>query len=243
MKIHSVEFIAGVPSWDLLPPPVRPEIAVHGRSNVGKSSLLNLLVGRKSIARTSKTPGRTRQLNIFRVEGSRSIDIVDLPGYGYAKVPRPEREAWGRLVERYLRERETLVLMIQLIDSRHEPSELDRAAFELMAYHKIPTVIALTKTDKTRQRDLALNERATADALAEAGLIAPIVRTSALKRVGVKPLWRLIEDAVTAAPQGRRPAVESADSEESESEWDLEDDFDDELDAPGWTKRQDANDG
>ena len=197
MKIQSVEFITSVPSWDHLPEAVRPEIAFHGRSNVGKSSLLNLLVGRRSIARTSKTPGRTRQLNIFRVDGNHALDIVDLPGYGYAKVPRPERAAWGRMIERYLREREALTLMIQLVDSRHGPTELDCAAFELLAHLGVPTVVALTKVDKTRQADLAKNERATADALSEAGLVAPIVRTSATKRQGAKALWRLIEDALT----------------------------------------------
>ncbi len=196
MKIHSVEFVAGVDSWDRLPEARGPEIAFHGRSNVGKSSLLNFLVGRRSIARTSKTPGRTRQINIFRVEGSRSFDIVDLPGYGYAKVPRPEREAWGRLVERYLSEREALSLMIQLVDSRHGPTDLDHAAFSLLAHLGVPTVIALTKTDKTRQGDLAKSEKATVEALSLAGLTAPVVKTSVLKRQGAKSIWRLIEEAV-----------------------------------------------
>lgn len=198
MKIASVDFVAGVAAWDQLPAEGRPEVGFHGRSNVGKSSLLNALVGRKGIARTSKTPGRTRQLNIFRVDGSHAFDIVDLPGYGYAKVPRAEREAWGRLVERYLRERRTLVLMIQLVDSRHTPTELDRAAFALLARLRVPTAVALTKIDKTRQADLARNERTTIEALAEAGLEAPVVRTSVVKRQGMQALAGLIEAAIAA---------------------------------------------
>ena len=118
MKFENVEFIKGVVAWDKLPSDGRPELAVIGRSNVGKSSLINMLVGRrKGVARTSNTPGRTREFNYFLLD--EQFYLVDLPGLGYAKVSKQQRGAWSKLFKRYLHQRETLACLLHLVDSRH----------------------------------------------------------------------------------------------------------------------------
>ena len=130
-----------------------PEIAFLGRSNVGKSSLLNSLLQRKSLARTSNTPGRTQSINYFRVNDS--FYFVDLPGYGFAKVSKAMRTDWGKMAEDYLSAREELVLAIQLVDSRHEPSALDRQLHEWLVYRERPHLIVATKSDKLSKTQLA----------------------------------------------------------------------------------------
>ena len=129
-----------------IPGPVLPEIALVGRSNVGKSSLLNLLVGRRSLARASRTPGKTRALNVFSW-GDRCY-LVDLPGYGWAKVSQAERAAWRRLVGRYLEERQALAGVIWLLDIRRDPSPEDRGFRARLAARAVPTLVVLTKADQ-----------------------------------------------------------------------------------------------
>jgi GTP-binding protein len=129
-----------------------PEVAFLGRSNVGKSSLLNSLVQRKALARTSNTPGRTQSINFFLI--NQAFYFVDLPGYGYAKVSKSMRADWGKMAEEYLSERTSLVLAIQLVDVRHEPTDLDRQLNEWLAENGLKFVVAATKADKISANQL-----------------------------------------------------------------------------------------
>ena len=128
-----------------------PEIAFSGRSNVGKSSLINRLVRRKALARVSATPGKTREINFFRVNDA--FCLVDLPGYGYARVSKEARAGWRPLVEGYLRHTPQLRGVVQLIDARHDPSPEDRQMLDFLADLEVPTIVALTKIDKLRPRE------------------------------------------------------------------------------------------
>ncbi len=136
--------MASVDGWR--PPVELPEIAFAGRSNVGKSSLLNRLVRRKAFARVSNTPGRTREVNFFSV--NKSFILVDLPGYGYARVSKARRAEWRPLIEGYLRRSPALRGIVQLLDARHDPTDEDRQLFELLAEIGVPTIVVVTKTDK-----------------------------------------------------------------------------------------------
>ena len=147
LVIRNVEFIGGMSEkggWR--PESSLPEIAFAGRSNVGKSSLLNTLVRRKSFARVSRTPGRTREINFFRVNNG--FVLVDLPGYGYARVSKERKAEWKPLMESYLRQTSQLRGIVLLLDSRREPSEDDRAMLDFLAEMEVPTIVAVTKVDK-----------------------------------------------------------------------------------------------
>ena len=151
MRILS-RFLRGATEVAQFPAPGLPEIAFLGRSNVGKSSLLNSLLQRKGLARTSNTPGRTQSINYFLVNDR--FYFVDLPGYGFAKVSKSMRADWGKMAEEYLEDREELVLSIQLVDSRHEPSVLDRQLHEWLVYNEKPHIVAATKSDKLSKNQL-----------------------------------------------------------------------------------------
>lgn len=198
MKINEIEFVKGVVSPAGYPRDGLPEIAFLGRSNVGKSSLLNLVTGRRSIARTSRTPGKTREINYFLINGK--AYLVDLPGYGYAKVSRTQREAWAKLMAPYLQQRPTVKLIFHLIDSRHPPTDLDRVAIGLCAGSKARYVMVLTKTDKPNQRERAASTKALAAALTELGIDPPIVQTSAAARRGADALLAHIAAAISGGP-------------------------------------------
>jgi GTP-binding protein len=146
MKITSAEFVMGAASLRDLPKEGLREVAFLGRSNVGKSSLINRLCNRKSLARASSDPGKTRELNYYLI--NKKFYFVDLPGYGYAKLPEQIRSSWGKLIEQYLKSRDQLALVLQLVDSRHEPTELDMMMVGWLDYYDIPFVVALTKADK-----------------------------------------------------------------------------------------------
>jgi GTP-binding protein len=145
--IRNVEFLGGTAEkggWR--PPSDLPEIAFAGRSNVGKSSLLNALVRRKSFARVSRTPGRTREINFFRVNNE--FVLVDLPGYGYARISKEKKAEWRPMIQAYLRRTHQLRGIVLLLDIRREPTEDDRAMLDFLAEVEVPTIVALTKTDK-----------------------------------------------------------------------------------------------
>jgi GTP-binding protein len=147
LVIRNVEFIGGMAEkhgWR--PDSPLPEVAFAGRSNVGKSSLLNTLVRRKSFARVSRTPGRTREINFFRVNNE--FVLVDLPGYGYARISKEKKAEWRPMIESYLRRTTQLRGIVLLLDIRREPSEDDRAMLDFLAEVEVPTIVALTKTDK-----------------------------------------------------------------------------------------------
>jgi GTP-binding protein len=152
VKITSAEFVKSAFERRHWVTDGLPEIAFLGRSNVGKSSLINSLLERKGLARTSNTPGRTQSINFFLINGD--FYFVDLPGYGYAKVSKSMRSDWGKMAEEYLSDRDRLVLCVQLIDSRHPPTTLDKQLNEWLMFNKKKHIIAATKADKLSSNNL-----------------------------------------------------------------------------------------
>lgn len=152
MEIISAEYIISSPGYKECPPPDKPEYAFIGRSNVGKSSLINMLTNKKGLAKTSATPGKTQLINHFNIISSdkRKWYLVDLPGYGYATVAKTARNNWGNMIESYIRKRENLVCLFVLIDSRHDPQKIDFEFINWLGEWKIPFAIVFTKTDKNK---------------------------------------------------------------------------------------------
>ena len=149
MKIHSAEFLLSASTTRQFPAATLPEIAFAGRSNVGKSTLINSLLNRKKLVKTSATPGKTQLINFFKVNDQ--FYFVDLPGYGYAKVPESVRHKWQNLVEAYLSERETLRNVVLIIDCRHNPTVQDRQLLEWLEYYQRPSLIVASKIDKLKR--------------------------------------------------------------------------------------------
>ncbi len=192
MKILVAEPLDAAADRGGFPPLGRPEVAFLGRSNVGKSSLLNKLVARKALARTSSTPGKTRLLHWYRVERSPGGEtwLVDLPGYGYAKVSKQERLRWQKLVESYLEGRETLRVAVLLQDLRRDVTEDETLLLTWLAERDVPAIVALTKCDKLKPMRRAQRIK---DLRAQLGLPAAcVVATSAEKGFGIPELWRAI---------------------------------------------------
>lgn len=192
LAIKDVQFVKGATTWAHLPKDGLPEVVFVGRSNVGKSSLLNMLVGRTKLARTSGTPGKTQQFNYYLVNNR--LYFVDLPGYGYAKISRAQRNRWGRFIGRYLTERTALRVVFHLIDSRHPPTELDRDVMAVMRGHPVPYVIVLTKTDKLSGNARARSRLELEQVLEQAAMEVPIILTSAKKKQGRDELLQWIDD-------------------------------------------------
>ena len=149
MKINSAEFLLSASTTRQFPAATLPEIAFAGRSNVGKSTLINSLLNRKKLVKTSATPGKTQLINFFKVNDQ--FYFVDLPGYGYAKVPESVRRKWQNLVEAYLSERETLRNVVLIIDCRHNPTVQDRQLLEWLEYYQRPSLIVASKIDKLKR--------------------------------------------------------------------------------------------
>jgi GTP-binding protein len=146
MKVTSSEIVISAVKPDQYPAVDLPEIALAGRSNVGKSSFINKMLARKSLARTSSKPGKTQTLNFYII--NEILHFVDVPGYGYAKVSKKEREAWGKMIETYITTREQLRAVVLLIDVRHPPSKDDVLMYGFLKHYEIPTIIVATKADK-----------------------------------------------------------------------------------------------
>src|SRR5271166_1680545 len=194
-------FIAGAASRSVLPPEELPEIAFVGRSNVGKSSLVNALTGRRVLARISNTPGRTRQINFFDLGGR--LMLVDLPGYGYAEAPRTEIGRWTALLRRYLETRTALRRVCVLVDSRHGIKEIDHPLMRLLDASGVSYQIVLTKTDKLGSGELALIAERTAAELATHPAAHPEIHlTSALERRGIAALRASLGSFALSADRG-----------------------------------------
>lgn len=192
IEIHSAEFVTGAAAIAGLPGGDLPEIAFAGRSNVGKSSLINMLLGRRNLARTSSKPGKTRQINFYLINGA--FRIVDLPGLGFAKVSRSQRSQWRALISGYLRSRENLKLLFHLVDGRHPPMDADLDLVDLYRLIDLPVVILLTKADKLSANRRSAAERTVRETLLGIGLELPVILTSSNTGRGREEVLRWIED-------------------------------------------------
>ncbi len=193
MKIKSVnlETVCGITS--VLPENTHPEIVFTGKSNVGKSSLINSLMNRKNYAHTSGQPGKTQTINYYNINDE--LYLVDLPGYGYAKISQKERDAWGEMVERYLTGSEMLAVAFLLIDIRHDPTEQDKQMFDWLTYLGIETIVIATKSDKLNRSQVNgavknIQERLNAD---EEQIIVPY---SSVTMAGREEVWDFMDQVI-----------------------------------------------
>ncbi len=200
MRVTHSELVISAAHPAQFPEPRLPEVALAGRSNVGKSSLINRLTGQRHLARISSQPGKTRQLNFYRI--NRAFYLVDVPGYGYAKVSRAERQRWGRLIERYLLERPTLRLVLLLVDLRHPPTADDRTMYDWLAYHRIPLCVVGTKADKLSRGQWDRQVRQARETLGLPGDV-PLVPFSAETGVGRDELWARIREQLEDKRESR----------------------------------------
>jgi GTP-binding protein len=196
MKIISAQFKGSFAHLDQLPADSLPEIAFSGRSNVGKSSLINCLLNRKKLALTSSTPGKTRLLNYYLI--NEAFYFVDLPGYGFAKVSHAERQKWKTLLESYFEKNKKLVGIVQIIDSRHDITNLDREMLALLQYLKLPLILVATKADKiTNSKKLLLAKKIRHEFLAIQ--LNNIIIFSTLSKEGKKEIWQSIQALLNIA--------------------------------------------
>ena len=191
MTIKSSEFICAAVKPSQYPPEGPSEIAFTGRSNVGKSSLINLLLNRRKLAKVSSTPGKTRTINFYNINDS--FRIVDLPGYGYAKVSKSESEEWGRMMESYLSARDGLLKVVQLVDSRHAPTALDKQMYDYLRYYGLDGIVVATKSDKLSKSELSKNLGIIRKEL-ELSSSDRLIPVSVLKRTGNEELLAVMED-------------------------------------------------
>lgn len=192
MNINNVTFERSFGVSSQLTPSTMPEIAFAGRSNVGKSSLLNKLFNRKGLAKVSQTPGKTATINFFDGDG---VTFVDLPGYGYAKVSKSEKARWSELIEGYFNQDRSFALVVALVDIRHEASELDENMIRFLREADLPFVVALTKADKL-SRQQQMKQKAALKRQLALGDDASMVVTSSAKGDGIEELRKIIRDAV-----------------------------------------------
>lgn len=207
MIIKSSEYLISSPDYTKCPNPDKPEYAFIGRSNVGKSSLINMLMDNQKLAKTSGSPGKTQMINHFKVESWKGREaaagntkpqlwyMVDLPGYGYAKVSQSSRRRWEQMIENYLRKRGNLVNVFVLVDSRHIPQKVDLEFIEQLKKWQVPFAIAFTKTDKENQRTVGANVKAFFEAMRKTWQFLPQhFITSSLKKHGRDKMLDFIEE-------------------------------------------------
>lgn len=194
MKITSAEFITSAVKPEQYPVRGLPEVAFVGRSNVGKSSLLNSLVNRKKLAMTSSSPGKTRLINFFLINDS--FYFVDLPGYGFAKVSQGIKKSWAAFIETYLTGRETLRLIALLVDVRHPPTADDVAMYQWLIHFNLPTVIVATKADKISRGNWQKHTRQIREGL-RLGAEGPVILYSSETGQGKEDLWKVIQQFVS----------------------------------------------
>jgi GTP-binding protein len=189
-------FVTSAPRLEDCPPESLPEVCFAGRSNVGKSSLINALLKRKNLARTSNVPGKTQQMNYYNIKDE--CYFVDLPGYGFAKVPKKERERWGRNIRKYLLERKTLDLIVHVVDARHKPSAQDEDFFYWMASNKLPFCVLLSKADKISKNKAQSARAEVRKILAEMNIEVPILAYSSDSKDGIEEVQSLVTEFVKA---------------------------------------------
>ncbi|HLZ87421.1 MAG TPA: ribosome biogenesis GTP-binding protein YihA/YsxC [Puia sp.] len=203
MDIHSSVYVISSPDHTQSPKPDRPEYAFIGRSNVGKSSLINMLCNNEKLAKTSGTPGKTQLINHFSINDE--WYIVDLPGYGFAKVSQSQRKKWEKMIEDYLRRRENLVNVFVLIDSRHSPQKIDLEFVNRLGEWQVPFTLVFTKADKENQRVVSANVKAFLGKMRETWQFLPQhFVTSTLKKMGRDKILKLIEEMNGEFEEGRR---------------------------------------
>jgi len=194
MQINTAEYVISSPDYTKCPASDRPEYAFIGRSNVGKSSLINMLTNNQKLAKTSGTPGKTQLINHFII--NKSWYIVDLPGYGFAKVSQRDRRRWEQMIENYLRKRENLVNVFVLIDSRHKPQQLDLDFVNQLGKWEIPFALVFTKSDKENQSTVAANVKAFLDEMRKEWEFLPAhFVSSAIKKQGRDKVLAFIRDS------------------------------------------------
>lgn len=191
MQVHDVELTISAVEENQYPATALPELALVGRSNVGKSSLTNVLINRKNYAHTSGQPGKTQTLNFYEVE--HKLYFVDVPGYGYAKVSKKQREKFGKMIENYLTTREQLRGVVQLVDGRHAPTEDDRMMFQWLAYYHIPTLVVATKVDKVKPNAYNRIVKVVKEGLG-AAKDQDLILFSATTKKGAESVWQWIEE-------------------------------------------------
>ncbi len=191
MKVNSAELIISAVGEDQYPTDGLPEFALVGRSNVGKSSLINTLIQRKALARTSSQPGKTQTMNFYRINDL--FYFVDLPGYGYAKVSKRDRERWGRMIEHYLTTRQNLRSVLLLVDFRHPPTEDDVTMAQWLQYYRLPYAVIATKKDKVRSSQMQKNRKLIGERL-KLKKEDHLFLFSALTRDGKEEVWSYIKE-------------------------------------------------
>lgn len=190
MQVHNVDLTISAVRPNQYPTEGYPEIAFAGRSNVGKSSLINALINRKSFARTSSQPGKTQTLNFYDVESQ--LFFVDVPGYGYAKVSQKERDKWGAMIETYLSSRDQLQGVVSLVDARHGPTKLDQQMVNLLHYYDLPILVVGTKIDKVKKSKRNQSYSLIKKTL-QLGENDELILFSALDKTGKDQVWNWIE--------------------------------------------------
>ena len=192
MEFQTARFITSAPALKDCPDESLPEFCFAGRSNVGKSSLLNKMTNKRKLARTSNTPGKTQQMNYYNID--ESCYFVDLPGFGFAKVPEKERKRWGKDIQEYLKNRSTLRLILHLVDARHPPTALDEEFFFWMASNGMPFAVILTKADKLSKNKLTQSVAHTRKVLGSMNIEVPLIPSSADSGSGIDEVQKLIHD-------------------------------------------------
>ena len=192
MKIISAEFIKSAVDPAHFPKEDVPEVAFAGRSNVGKSSLMNSLLNRKNLVKVSSTPGKTQLINFFKINNQ--FFFVDLPGYGFARVPDAIKKKWGRMIETYLKKRKNLCLVVLILDIRHKPTEDDRLMAEWLDFYQIRTVFVANKSDKVKKSEKNKKIRSIFESLEKQE--KEVIIFSSKKGEGKKDLWKAIKNSI-----------------------------------------------
>ena len=193
MLVKKAEFTISAVKPDQYPDDALPEIALAGRSNVGKSSLINCLIRRKNLARTSSKPGKTQTINFYRINDL--FYFADVPGYGFARVPKTMKKQWGKMMEIYLLKRDPLKAVIQVVDLRHPPSKDDQNMYEFLKYYSIPTWVVATKADKVPKGKWQKHLKVIKETL-KMEKEDPLILFSAQTAYGKEQLWNLIDEQV-----------------------------------------------